>query len=577
MYKRELQQTARKSLFLKLFHLPYGILIPILISTEVTNALAGKTKSVLTTAAGILAIVFCYTYFYGRLEIAFRKEKEQVVQACKMKQYRTIFSNSYEKLYHSGLGENLENMKDDFNAVAELMTEHRPMFAASLAEAVLFGGYLCWKSTLIGICLILISLLQVIPPLLVKKYIQVNYDNCREIEGKITDYTVSAFQGFMTIKLYQLKDWWLSHLEELFQAYIKIGSNSIFANRSEAGMYAVLDHVLKYGTYCLIGVFVLFGKANLETGIQAIALSGNIYAAVKSAFEIYPRFVESSRAQKRLEEWENDRDAAAEAGTLNAALPIRMEIEWRRVSFSYDKPVLKNVTARMDLTQNHIIRGENGAGKSTLIKLLLGMETPQSGEISVLGSATGQLDKMLFPSEIFYLPQKAPVFDLTAGQMLSAVIETEDGTAAPDDTPVRGESPSVRSRVTDSERTAIHGESPSARGNEPRCTNALAREHRFAQRLSQLGEDFNEFCKKPLAEMSEGQRKKFYLALAFSGDAKLLILDEPTNHLDDAGRKTLAEWITQRGRGVVVISHDSVFETVDAVCWKLQNGGLAYV
>ena len=38
MYKRELQQTARKSLFLKLLHLPYGILIPILISTEVTNA-----------------------------------------------------------------------------------------------------------------------------------------------------------------------------------------------------------------------------------------------------------------------------------------------------------------------------------------------------------------------------------------------------------------------------------------------------------------------------------------------------------------------------------------------------------
>ena len=74
MYKRELQQTARKSLFLKLLHLPYGILIPILISTEVTNALAGKTKSVLTTAAGILAIVFCYTYFYGRKS---RSEKKR--------------------------------------------------------------------------------------------------------------------------------------------------------------------------------------------------------------------------------------------------------------------------------------------------------------------------------------------------------------------------------------------------------------------------------------------------------------------------------------------------------------------
>ena len=28
---------------------------------------------------------------------------------------------------------------------------------------------------------------------------------------------------------------------------------------------------------------------------------------------------------------------------------------------------------------------------------------------------------------------------------------------------------------------------------------------------------------------------------------------------------------------VVVISHDSVLEAADAVCWKLQNGGLSYV
>ena len=410
-------------------------------------------------------------------------------------------------------------MKDDFKTVTELVTENQPMFIASMAEALLFGGYLCWKSPLIGICLILISFLQVIPPLVVKKYIQVNYDNCREIEGRITDYTLSAFQGFMTIRLYELQDWWTAHLEALFQDYTKIGSNSIFANRSEAGMYAVLDHVLKYGTYCLIGVFVLFEKADLETGIQAIALSGSIYAAVKSAFEIYPRFVESERAQKRLAEWENAHAAGSVPSVADAA------VEWRSVSFSYDKPVLKNITARMDLNQNHIIRGENGAGKSTLIKLLLGMETPQSGQISVLGSAAGQLDKTLFPQEIFYLPQKAPVFDLTAGQMVLA---------------------------------------------------ASARERAFVQRLSQLGEDFTEFREKPLAEMSEGQRKKFYLALAFSGDAKLLILDEPTNHLDDAGRKLLTEWMKKRDKGVVVISHDSVLETVDAVCWNLKDGGLAH-
>lgn len=152
MYKRELQQTARKSLFLKLLHLPYGILIPILISTEVTNALAGKTKSVLTTAAGILAIVFCYTYFYGRLEIAFRKEKEQAVQACKMKQYRHDFCNSFEKLYHSGFGKNLENMKrrfqrgdgaDDRTSTDDLQLRWRKQFCS----AAIFAGKIRWSES----------------------------------------------------------------------------------------------------------------------------------------------------------------------------------------------------------------------------------------------------------------------------------------------------------------------------------------------------------------------------------------------------------------------------------------------
>ena len=184
----------------------------------------------------------------------------------------------------------------------------------------------------------------------------------------------------MTIKLYQLKDWWLSHLEELFQAYIKISSNSIFANRSEAGMYAVLDHVLKYGTYCLIGVFVLFGKINLETGVRRLhcpvaymlrskARSKSIRglwkaAAHKNAWR--SGRMQVPRAQRCPPAWKSN-------GAGFAFLMISQFEECHRPHGLNSKP-------------HH--QGENGAGKSTLIKLLLGMETPQSGEISCSGSAT---------------------------------------------------------------------------------------------------------------------------------------------------------------------------------------------
>ena len=103
------------------------------------------------------------------------------------------------------------------------------------------------------------------------------------------------------------------------------------------------------------------------------------------------------------------------------------------------------------------------------------------------------------------------------------------------------------------------------------------RERAFCAAPFPTGRDFDEFCEKPLAGDVGRAAEEVLSGAGISGDATLLILDEPTNHLDDAGRKTLAEWIARQGRGVVVISHDSVFEAVNAVCWKLQNGGLAYV
>ena len=45
----------------------------------------------------------------------------------------------------------------------------------------------------------------------------------------------------------------------------KIGSKSVYINRSEVGMYSVLDNILKYGTYCIVALFIMLKKVDLNS------------------------------------------------------------------------------------------------------------------------------------------------------------------------------------------------------------------------------------------------------------------------------------------------------------------------
>ena len=59
-------------------------------------------------------------------------------------------------------------------------------------------------------------------------------------------------------------------------------------------------------------------------------------------------------------------------------------VELKNVSFSYDdKQVLKGFSLNLSKGECVCLKGESGCGKTTVLRLLLGLEAPDSGSISV--------------------------------------------------------------------------------------------------------------------------------------------------------------------------------------------------
>ena len=146
--------------------------------------------------------------------------------------------------------------------------------------------------------------------------------------------------------------------------------------------------------------------------------------------------------------------------------------------------------------------GINGTGKSTFLKLIAGLEEPDSGTI-IKGKDV----------RIAYLPQ----------------------------TPVFSEEKTLLENVTFG---LIH----------PEEYRDIAGE--AAAMLRKLG--IEELHQSP-SVLSGGQRKRAALVRTLLMPADVLLLDEPTNHLDAAMTNWLEEYLRKNGKALVMITHDRYF------------------
>jgi len=158
------------------------------------------------------------------------------------------------------------------------------------------------------------------------------------------------------------------------------------------------------------------------------------------------------------------------------------------------------------------VLGPNGSGKTTLMRSILGLLPPSAGSLRVFGREPQRGNPT-----IGYLPQ------------------------------VRTVLPDLRVRGLDFIGSSVHGERwglPSLSAHD---------RHMIEETLHAIGAE--ELARRPLSDMSGGERQRLLLAQALLGSPKLLLLDEPLIMLDQRRQEIAIEVVRKacRERNVTVM------------------------
>lgn len=180
-------------------------------------------------------------------------------------------------------------------------------------------------------------------------------------------------------------------------------------------------------------------------------------------------------------------------------------IEFHHVSKAYgDKLLFEDLDFVLPPAGIVGVIGPNGAGKTTLFRLIMGIDTPDSGEIEVGPTA-----------KISYVDQQHKRIDPDL-----TVYETIAG---------------------NSEWVRMGGKDINARA--------------WVSRFNFSGADQEKLC----GVLSGGERNRLHLALTLKDEGNVLLLDEPTNDVDVNTIRALEEGLDGFAGCAVVVSHDRWF------------------
>ena len=431
----------RKNLFMAVLGttvLSVGILsvpqlMQILIDFLSGNRRYSMHQIVLMAIAVLLMVSFsglCTYYFRTKFSTKAVLQYRKTAYHYLSKKKVTEFYGQNTAVYLSALNTDLQKIKEDFLDQIPILSQIVICGIGAVLVMIRYNFFL-------AIMACLISLIPFFAALFSGRNMEKIEENLSKENAEYLAFLKDFAVGFTIIKSYKVEGIFSAlhdkicqkveaRMEEREKCVEKINYFAAISGYITQFAILLLCAVVAYRSKSIsVGTVLAFSRL-INYIIDPVTELPGMLSKARTAYALSEQFWEKIGKGEQEEQQEQQQKSGeivkdgyhqhTDTDSHEKALPIpslQGDICFSRLSFSYipEKQVLKDFTLRVKEGEKLILLGASGSGKSSILKLLMGIERSQGGEISIGNRQLSTLPEESLFRSISYIQQEVFIFD----------------------------------------------------------------------------------------------------------------------------------------------------------------------